>query len=478
MNVIKLLISDEWRYWHRTRLAITVLIIGLFITLASVIVNTMEIRHAAHERGRLQKTSEETFLEQPDRHPHRMVHYGHYVFRTPTPLSIIEPGVDAYTGTSIFLEGHRQNSAMFAEQRQSSGMTRFSSLTPSFLLQVLSPLIIIIMGYASITREKEAGTLNIMITQGVSKWDILSSKVIALFIGSFALLLPVVLMSVWAGIAGESWLAIIVFLTGYLLYLFVWSCLIVAISAVNAKGSASFASLLCIWVLICILVPRIGSSSAASIQPSAGKIEADFAVLEELRKLGDGHNAGDPAFEQLRKNLLAKYGVNDVEQLPINFRGVVASYSEEKLTKVLNKFAEQRMAEELTQAQVARNFGWLSPTVAIRSLSMIVAGTSLETHHRFLREAEDLRFEFVQGLNKIHEEVLDYQTDINRYSSDEAGKAARVDAANWQILSEFSFQAESGFDRVRKSLLHAFQLIVWGFIVFLMLSFSVRKLSK
>jgi ABC-2 type transport system permease protein len=254
----------------------------------------------------------------------------------------------------------------------------------------------------------------------------------------------------------------------------VWSGIVLTVSALSNKNSVSFTALIGLWILFCILIPRIGSSSAAAIAPSLGKLEADFSVLEELRKLGNGHNAADPAFEQLKKNLFTKYNVDKVEDLPINFRGTVAQYSEEKLTKVLNKFAEQRMQEELSQAQIARQFGWLTPTTAIRSFSMIIAGTSLETHHRFLREAEILRFDFVQSLNKVHQDTLSYQADINRHKDD---KAARVNADNWQVLSSFSFNPDAATTRLSRSVPFGFQLILWAALVGFTLRFSVRRIS-
>jgi ABC-2 type transport system permease protein len=474
MKVINKVTHDEWRFWHRTKLATTILVIGTLLTIVSAIGNTIEIKHAAHERSHLQLASETQFLTQPDRHPHRMVHYGHYVFRTPSPLSIIEPGVDAFTGTSIFLEGHRQNSAMFSDQRQASGMTRFSSLTPSFLLQVLVPLFIILIGYASVTREKEAGTLHIMITQGVNLWHLLLGKYFALVSSGLLMLLPLVIAAIWASFNGESFLLTSSFVIGYILYILVWSGMVLTVSALSNKNSASFATLVGLWIVFCILIPRIGSSSAAAIAPSPGKLEADYAVLEELRKLGDGHNAADPAFEQLKKNLFAKYKVDKVEDLPINFRGTVAQYSEEKLTKVLNKFAEKRMQEELFQAQIARQFGWFTPTTAIRSFSMMIAGTSLETHHRFLREAENLRFDFVQSLNKVHQDTLNYQADINRHKDD---KAARVNAENWQVLSSFSFEPDTAETRLTRSVIYGFQLILWATFVYFSLRFAVRRIS-
>lgn len=476
MSVIKRVTLDEWRFWHRTKLAATIMFIGILLALVSAVVNTVKMQHAAHERAHLQKTSEAQFLEQPDRHPHRMVHYGHYVFRVPSPLSIIEPGVDAFTGTSIFLEGHKQNSAMFADQRQASGMTRFSSLTPSYLLQVLVPLFIILIGFASITREKEAGTLNIMITQGVNLWHLILGKYFALISSALLMLIPLIVAASWATLNGESILITSSFVVGYLIYLFIWSGIVLAVSATSSKSSTSLVTLISVWILLCILMPRIGSSSASAIAPSASKLEADFAVVEELRKLGDGHNAADPAFEKLKKNLLNKYNVDNVEDLPINFRGTVAEYSEKKLTDVLNVFAEKRMEEELAQAKIARQFGWLTPTTALRSFSMTISGTSLETHHRFLREAEQLRFDFVQSLNKAHQDVLTYQADINRGKSAESNKAARIDAKNWQVLKEFSFTPDTTQKRLSSGSSYFVQLLFWTLAIAFFLRFSIRRI--
>lgn len=477
MNIIKQITRDELRFWHRSKLAATILIIGTLLTVVAVVVNTVQMQHAKHEREELQTTSETQFLDQPDRHPHRMVHYGHYVFRSPSPLSIIEPGVDAYTGTSIFLEGHRQNSAMFSDQRQASGMTRFSSLTPSFLLQVLVPLFIILIGYASVTREKEAGTLNIIVTQGINLWHLIIGKYVAIVSSALLMLFPLIIASVWATLNGEALLVTSTFVMGYVAYILIWSGLVLAVSAMSNKSSVSFTVLVALWIALCILIPRIASSTAATIAPTAGKLETDFAVLESLRKLGDGHNAKDPAFEKLKQDLFKQYNVDKVEDLPINFRGAVAQFSEQKLTTVLNKFAEQRMQDELAQANIARYFGWLTPTTAMRSFSMSIAGTSLETHHRFLREAEQLRFDFVQALNGAHKNTLSYQSDMNRSKSVDDNNAARIDASNWQVLSSFSFTPDSANTRVARSTFYILQLGFWILVIVVLLQVSIRRIK-
>ncbi|WP_420934614.1 ABC transporter permease [Alteromonas sp. A081] len=477
MSVVKTICAEQWRYWLRTKVATTVLILGAVMTLAALLVNAFHIEEAAHVREHLQSKAEQSFKAQPDKHPHRMVHYGHYVFRTPTPLSIIEPGVDPYTGTAIFLEGHRQNNAMFAEQRQAAGLNRFSSLTPSFLALVLAPLFIILIGYGSVSREREAGTLTLLLSQGTTRWQLLFGKLLALCIASGVFLLPLLLACLYIALSSGSAAVVALFSLSYAVYFLLWALVVTACSALMEKSSASFTVLIVIWMSACVLLPRLGSSIATNLAPSMGKLEADFKVEERLRSLGDGHDANDPAFNNLKAELLAKYNVNSVDDLPVNYRGVVAQYSEQRQAEVLNEFADNRMQQELEQARIARQFGWLSPAVAIRSISTVLAGTSLETHHRFLREAETLRLAFVQGLNKIHAEKLDYKLDMNRNASEEAADKAVVDSSNWSLLAEFNFEPEKPATRLSNATVYFLQLLFWMGITVLLLRIAVRRLN-
>lgn len=453
--------KDEWRYWVRSKLALSVLIIGLLLTLSSVVVTAIKMTELSHTRQALQSSAEKAFLDQPDRHPHRMVHYGHYAFRVPSPLSALDPGVDAYTGNSIFLEGHRQNSAMFADQRQGTALTNLGSLSPAFIVQVLAPLLLILIGYSSISRERESQTLTYILSQGTSFFIIILGKGLALLSVVGLIMLPLCASGLFTIIHGESGLAVSGFLLGYVLYLFAWVLVVLLFSSALSKNSESFTGLAFTWILLCIAMPRIASTTANTSVPIYGKLETDFAVIAKLRQLGDGHNAADPAFAKLKASLLAQYNVSTVDELPINFRGVVASNSEAELTKVLNKYAEQSMVQELKQTYVSRNFGWLSPMVAVRALSMISAGTSIETHHRFMRETEALRFSFVQGLNQVHVEQLNYQDDINRNVDEQATKKARVGAENWKVLQDFVFMVDSANTRLERSTAAFLQLLFW-----------------
>ena len=197
----------------------------------------------------------------------------------------------------------------------------------------------------------------------------------------------------------------------------------------------------------------------------------------ELREAGDGHDAGAPQFRRLQANLLAQYDVTRLEDLPVNFRGVVAQAAEADLTEVMNRHAEERMALEADQARVAASFGWLSPVVAVAAGSRALAGTDLATHHRFLREAEAVRFDFVQGLNRVHIEQLAYSDDINRNIDSEASKRTRMPADNWSVLDEFSFQPDAAGERLARAGTPAAMLIAWLLALTAIGALAVRRMQ-
>ena len=468
MQTVLLIAQEEWRYWLRSRLGVFAGGVLLLIVLASLFSTIAQVETERSTRENFQLSAEETFREQPPRHPHRMVHYGHYVFRSPAPLAIIDPGVDVHTGTIMFLEGHRQNSAVFSPGYAAAQAGPFSELTPAFAYQILVPLLLLIIGFGSISREREGKTDYLMVSSTVSPYELWLGKTLALTSVAVTALIPLVLALLYAVTQGESASIAFVFFLGYLAYLVCWSSLITAVSAWARQSSLSLALLFACWVVLCVIMPRLASTVANSVVPLDGKIVKDLEMNRALRELGDGHNANDPAFERLRAQLLEQYNVEDVEDLPINFRGVVARTSEEKLTRVINEYADERMDQEMAQSNLVRRLSPLSPALATKAFSVTLASTDLRQHHRFLRDAEALRYDFVQKLNQLHVDELSYAVDMRRNDGEEAGKRARVSAENWRLLETFPWQSNSNQERLGQSLPQLLILVFWclGSILF------------
>ena len=466
LAMVMAIAGAEWRYWQRSRLALGGTLLMAALLLATTVLTTLRMQGEAAERAHHQAEAEAAFLSQPARHPHRMVHYGHYVFRTPAPLALFDPGLDPVTGQTIFLEGHRQNTAMFAAAGASADLGALSWLSPAVVYQLFGPLLVMLLGHGLVAREREASTLMTVLAQGTSGPVLLAGKALALLSFVWLLLLPLALT---AGLAvlfsahpAENPLAAAALLGAYLLYLSIWGLLALLASALLARRAAVLATLATLWIALTLVLPAVAASAAANTAPMAGKLETELAMLADLRKLGgDGHNANDPAFAQLRADLLAKHGVQRVEDLPVNLRGVVAQVGEQRLTQTLNTYARAQMAAETRQAAVLASHGWFTPLLAVADASRAVAGTDLVHHHRFLQEAEALRYAFVQGLNRLHAEKLSYSDDVRRSGDALAEKRTRVDANNWQLLERFVFEPSAASSRIAQAQPQWLMLGVW-----------------
>ena len=476
MNAPFRIAREEWRLWARSRV---VLVAGLIAAVLIVVTGTLTaLRVAEDAKARVarQASAEATFLAQPDRHPHRMVHYGHYAFRTPPPLAALDPGVDAVTGQSIFLEGHRQNTAMFADARAGADLGGFAGLNPANIYQLLLPLLLIIIGHGVLLRERESGTLAVLLAQGQSPLTLAGGKAMALAGVAGLFLLPVAVLAANAVATGEPVLTAALMVACYGLYLSLWAALILAVSLWVRQRSVALGMLVVVWLLTALVVPRIGINASSAVIDAPGKIESDLVMLSQQRKLGDGHNAADPAFAALQKQVLDQYGARSVDQLPMNWRGVVAGYSEKKLTALMNAYAERRMAQEAAQSRIVTLFGLASPTLAVGAASRTLAGTDLATHHRFLRESEALRFDFVQGLNDLHATKLAFADDARRSSDPAAEKRTRINAAAWALLDDFRFTPDPAAVRAARAVLPLAKLLGWLALLGSVIAVGARRL--
>ncbi|MFO0445519.1 MAG: ABC transporter permease subunit [Betaproteobacteria bacterium] len=300
MRLLLVIAAAEWRCWQRSRLAVGAAALLAALLLATTALTTLRMQAERDERLHHQGQAEAAFLGQPDRHPHRMVHYGHYVFRTPAPLALLDPGLDAVTGQSLFLEGHRQNTAMFAGSAASAELGALSRLSPAWVMQLFAPLLLVLLGHGALVREREAGTLAPLLAQGLTGRQLLAGKALALVAVVLLMLVPLALAAALAVAQGESLLAALALLGLYGLYLLVWAALALLASVLWRRRAAALAALASLWIALVLVLPALAVSATAAGVPQPGKIETDLAMLTAVRRLGDGHNAHDPAFAPLR----------------------------------------------------------------------------------------------------------------------------------------------------------------------------------
>ncbi len=476
MSPILLIARDELRLMARSRVAVVALLLLIALSVVAIASSWAHQQRIADLRARHQQAAADAFDAQPDRHPHRVVHYGHFIFRPLGPLAAFDPGVDAFTGNSMFLEGHRQNSANFGDVRQSSLLVRFGQLSPAFVLQAVAPLLLVFLGFAAVARERERGTLRLLLLQGVGRGTLIGGKLLALGIVALAAALPALVgLAAIAVRPGAAAAPIVVIAAGYLIYLALWSVLILAVSALVGRARDALLALVALWAVTTILVPRIAPDLAASAHGLRDRLQTDVAIARDLRRLGDSHNPDDPHFAAFKAATLRRYGVDRVEDLPVNYKGLLALEGERLTAALFDRYADESFGIQSRQNAIVAAAGAASPAIALRSLSMAAAGTDLSGHRRFLDQAERYRYALVQRLNRMQAEGVAYADDTATDAG--ADRRKRVDAGNWRAMPDFAFVPPEPAALARAALPGLAVLLAWLAAAAGLLTIAARRLG-
>lgn len=467
---------NELRAMVRNRTAVAGIVLLTLLAIAATVVSAHHMQSAAEYRLRQQTAAQDAFDAQPDRHPHRVVHYGHFVYRLPSALAAFDPGVDPFTGSSMFLEGHRQNSANFGDVMQSSILTRFGQLTPAFVLQILAPLVLIFLGHGVLAQERERGTLRQLLLQGASLRAIVGGKLAALWLVAGLFMLPAFIgLALLAAAPGASWTLAAALMLGYVLYLGSWSALIAAASALLSRRRDALLVLVAAWAVTSLLVPRVAPDVAHAAFELPDRLQTEVGIGRDLRALGDSHDADDPYFSAFRRQVLAQYGVSRIEDLPVNYKGLLAVEGERVTSGLFNDYAERSGGLQHAQNQLVGRFALLSPAIALRQLSMAAAATDLASHLEFLAQAEAHRYRLVQQLNQLQADGVSYADDTAKDAG--ADQRKRVDSSHWKSIPHFVFTPRPPSAALHAMLPGLLMLLGWLLAALFALALSARRLE-
>ncbi len=447
-----------------------------FIVLSYVTIsgwNAFEAHHHIVEDH--QEKTRDSWESNPDKHPHRMAHFGTFAFRSQHPLSIFDSGIESYTGNSIFLEAHKQNTANFSEASLSTGLVRFGDLNIAMLLQLILPLIIFFIGYSSMTSEKENGTLKIIYIQGTTMKDILLGKSLGLFLVSALFFLPS-LIALWSisllenQAVNSAVIARVLLITiAYLLFFIILCCITVIVSAKSENSNKALLSLLGGWLLFFIIMPKTAQVVGNSVFPNLSKIEFRAAVEKEVSKQGDSHNPNDPYFSNLRDSILKAYNVTSIKDLPINYSGFVMSKGEEQTAKIYNNQHRELIQTYKNQNSITHSLVLINPYLAIKNLSMELSGTDFNTYVNFLSQTENYRYKQSQYLNELQMKFISNQAKGSE------GKVHVVERSHWKSLPKFNYEYVSITKTLSNQLLAIATLFIWLLItVAIIFKFSNR----
>lgn len=384
----------DWRVW-------LVIAAGLLLAAGAALQSSMELSATLEARADARQSEQERWSHQGKKYPHAAAHYGVYVFKPLSALAALDPGIERYVGSSVWLEAHKQNELIFRPADDEPGASRQFRLTPAFVLQVIAPMAMIFLGFGMFAGERERGTLA-------------SLRINAAPLGAIALARGTVLLCLAAALALPACIAVCalewspeasapfsdgaargaVFAGGHLLYLCTWAALIAGVSAWAPSLRASLAMLIGLWAATTLVLPRAALELAQLAAPLP-RLQQFRAELDAALGVPD-----DPqAAQRDRQQLLRQYGVDDVKDLPVNWAGIHLRRGEQHGDRIFDRHYGRLFDAMRKQSDAAALGGWLSPTMALAGLSGAAAGSDTAHHIQFINGAERQRRAIQEVMN-------------------------------------------------------------------------------
>ncbi len=459
-DLVRLIASQFGKGVFKSRAMLPIIGI-LLLLLAYATYSGIQYHDQNHFREDHQHMARSSWENNPDKHPHRMAHFGTFAFRLKHPLSVFDFGIESYTGNAVFLEAHKQNTVNFSEAGFSTGMLRFGELSLAMILQLILPLVIFFIGYSSIVSDRENGTLKILLTQGASWKEILFGRSMGLFIIAVLLITPFFLATMIFLLTEDhtvlgDWARFALIGTSYLLYASILCLVTIAISASSRSAKNALIKLLGLWLLMAVLLPKVSQAAGAYFNPTPTKLEFRAAIEEEVKKYGDSHNPNDPYYNTLRDSVLQVHQVSSVSELPFNYSGFVMSQGEKISAEIYNRHHDLLMARYRLQNLPAKWLALINPYLAIRNLSMALCGTGFESYVDFQLQAEDYRYMLAQKMNDLQIKYI----SPSRLSGSE-GKRDVLNRETWKSIPDFKHEFMSLSTALKNELISVISVLLW-----------------
>ena len=341
------------------------------------------------------------------------------VVRPPEPLSILNHGLEGRVGTDFQVSVDTENTEASGENRGNEYLSVFSEVDLTVVVAVILGLLALLFTFDAVCGEREAGTLKLMMTYRLARWQVLLGKFFGAWITlmiptALACLVSVFVMGLVAHVhfgAPEILRIGLIFLL-YALYLSLMLLIGLVVSSFFERSSIALVFATFIWFLFVTIVPNL----ATMIPDFVGNRASVYQTAQEgLRQTHKDQDALLKDMKDPRQGFSFYYAINN------SWRGFTAFechlgdhkfYNQltdyfSKLVPISLKLAGRRadiwrqyIRYRYHQAAVARGLSFFSPTAVFHNLANYLSGTSEADYRHFVDLAGQYRRTFLDYLQR------------------------------------------------------------------------------
>lgn len=460
------LAGKDWLEFRRDRRLVLMAALVTLLALAAVL--TAWARVSSHEADRIATIAadRQTWEGQGARNPHSAAHFSFWALRPLAPMALLDPGVTPHAGSAVWMEAHNRNTAQARPVEDLATGLDLGSFSAAWVMQTIMPLLIFVIGAGLVARERERGTLRLMLASGASPARLVPAKLGGLGRIAALLALPLlgaaVLASTLAGAVQP--VALLLWVGAYAAWFALLAAITIAVSALLRTAAQAQLLLIGLWLLAVLVVPRAGAGLAAALAPVPDPNSFATAIQADLRNSPDPFADGGKAFEAA---VMARYKVSRMEDLPVNIDGLRLNASEDHGDEVFDRAWAQLEATYARQHAVMRWTALLSPLVPLQNVSMALAGTDTAHQLDFQTQAEAHRRRVIRMLN------LDFAENAGAQGFD-----YKASPDLWKRIPDFVWRPMPLALVVASIVPDLLALAAWAAVAVLLLMMASRRLVR
>jgi ABC-type transport system involved in multi-copper enzyme maturation permease subunit len=342
-------------------------------------------------------------------------------FRIPNKLSIFDLGISGVLNRQAYIFG--SSSRQMTDNRYESDpvLATFGELDLAFTVISVLSLFAILFSFNSISGERQAGTLRLLLAGSTRR----TSVIIAKFIGGFLPLALVFILPFLVSLAGlltltnlrlttDEWIKLALLALAFLLYLLVFHSLGIAASALSRNSFVSFMLCLLFWVLSVAIIPKGAVNTAAFISPSMNEFEFNRQLLELQR---DSYNLFTRALARRFKEQPVKMA--DMRYKFREYNEAARKEMDEEFDKRQEELQREFVLQRRRLLSTAMSLSRISPA---SSLTFIAHGIT-DTGPGMLERFEDELKKYSAALDKYRTE----QYEAKKEEEERRREAERYD---------------------------------------------------
>ena len=332
------------------------------------------------------------------------------VDKRPEPLGLLYEGVEKYLNGTLTVQHGDVPTVSSSAGQGNPLMAGLASLDLSLIVRVIFSLLALLFVYDSISRERERGTLSLLMSNPVPRHQVLFGKYLGILLSLFVPILCsmlagalIILFSPAVRLSSSDGIRLVLISLISLLYVSAFCNVGIFVSSRCSRSTTSLMFLLFFWVTFILLIPKASAYVASYVKPVSSLDVVNERAGALWREFGDKVSEFN---EKHPPQGSSSFDSGGTKVFMAEKRKMTAYLERAKFREPLRiKYADkehsvrQEYLRELgRQSALANNLARISPSVNYENLISALAKTDAQSHRAFIDRAGIYRRELISYL--------------------------------------------------------------------------------